>query len=368
MACVRRAVLVLAAIAALAATAPAAHAGERTVPPRFFGVMWDKEIQDAPLVLQDREWARMAANGVESARVVFAWDRAQPDRGGPISFAHTDPMVANGARHGIDVLPVAIYAPPWARVQPGEVGSAPSDRSAYTAYLVAAIERYGPGGAFWRERPELRYRPVRIWQIWNEPHLPSHWLPQSTWPERYGQLLRSSYRAVKRADPGARVVLTGLANASWRELNRLYLRGRVEGYFDVAAIHHYSRTPGDFLELTRRMRQTLDKYGDRDVSIWWTETGASASAGRLRAPGSEHFQTTDRGLAKRVAESYRLLARARRRFRIERVYWYTWASSYQPAPSVFDYSGMSVFDGSATSPKPALSAYRRIARSYRRGR
>jgi hypothetical protein len=348
--------------------APAASAAEHNVPPRFFGVMWDKEVQDAPLRVQNREWARMRGSGVGSARVIFSWNRAQPNPGGPISFAHTDPMVANGARRGIDVLPIVIYAPVWARVQPDVLGSAPSDRAAYAAYLVAAIERYGPRGSFWREHPELPRRPVRAWQIWNEPHLPSHWVPQTTWPERYGELLRSSYRAIKRADPRARVVLTGLANASWRELNRLYLRGRVRGYFDVAAIHHYSRFPSQFVELSRRMRLTLNKYGDRRVPIWWTEVGASASAGRLDAPGSEHFQTDDRGLATRVAATYRLLVRERRRFRIQRVYWYTWASAYEPAPSVFDYSGMSAFDGSALRRKPALAAYRRVALRYRRAR
>jgi hypothetical protein len=218
----------------------------------------------------------------------------------------------------------------------------------------------------WAERPDLPYRPVRAWQIWNEPHLPSNWSPRRDWPARYGALLRSSYRAIKAADPGATVVLTGLANASWRELNRLYRRGKVRGSFDIAAIHHYARSPGDFVELTRRLRQTLDKHGDRRVPIWWTEVGASASRGRLRAPGSEHFQTTDRGLAAQLDRTYRALIARRRSFRIERVYWYTWVSSYRATTGVFDFSGLSAFDGASVEPKPALAAYRRVARDYGR--
>jgi hypothetical protein len=328
--------------------------------------MWDREIDSAPLAVQEAEWGRMAASGVESARMVFSWDAAQPVAGGPVSFARTDPIVANGARSGIDVLPVVIYAPAWARVVPGTIASAPAGTASYVAYLRALVGRYGPAGSLWRERPDLPYRPVRAWQIWNEPHLPSHWLPGRTWPERYGDLLRASHRTIKRADPGARVVLTGLANASWRELARLFRRGRVRGSFDAAAIHHYSNRPADFVELTRRMRQTLDRYGDRSVPIWWTEVGASASAGRLHAPGSGHFQTSDRGLARRVVLSYRSLIRERRRFRIGRVYWYTWASAYSARTGVFDYSGLSAFDGLAVERKPALAAYTRVVRAYRR--
>jgi hypothetical protein len=355
-------------VAALAGAAPAAAGADGSVPPRFFGMMWDREIQEAPLALQDAEWARMAATGVESARVVFAWDRAQERRGGPVSFELTDPKVLNGARHGIDVLPVAIYSPPWAREVPGQIGSAPSDPHDYADYLTAAIRRYGPRGSLWREHPDVPYRPVRVWQIWNEPQLPSHWMPQRDWPEQYGRLVRVAYRAVKRADPGATVVLAGLANASWLELDRLYRRGRIAGSFDVAAIHHYSRRPSDFVELTRRMRQTLVKHGDGRLPIWWTELGVSASAGRLDAPGSEHFQTTDRGMASGLVKSYRALIAHRRKLRVRRIYWYTWASSYRPLTGVFDFAGVNVFDGVSVQPKPAALAYRRVVSAYRSGR
>ena len=106
-------------IALLAAALPAAAgAAERKVPRGFVGVMWDKEIQDAPADVQRAQWERMARSGVESARVIFSWHLAQEPPGAQPDFSRTDQMVRNGAAHGIELLPVIVYAPPWARVKP----------------------------------------------------------------------------------------------------------------------------------------------------------------------------------------------------------------------------------------------------------
>ena len=57
----------------------------------------------------------------------------------------------------------------------------------------------------------------------------------------------------------------------------------------------------------------------------------------------------------------RLLARARKRLRIERVFWYTWLSR-EDSPNSFDYSGLRrVRDGKVIS-VPALGAFRKAAR------
>ena len=57
----------------------------------------------------------------------------------------------------------------------------------------------------------------------------------------------------------------------------------------------------------------------------------------------------------------KLLARARRRLRIERVFWYTWLSR-EDSPNSFDYSGLRrVRDGRVIS-VPALGAFQSAAR------
>ena len=90
-------------------------------------------------------------------------------------------------------------------------------RKAWTAFLSAAVERYGPGGDFWTENAPgvVQYKPaipkpvpIRDWQIWNEANFFYFAYPVS--PQRYARLLRISSPAIKRIDPGAKVILTGL--------------------------------------------------------------------------------------------------------------------------------------------------------------
>jgi len=220
-----RLLTVLALIALPMALPATADAAKRKVPAKFYGTMWDKEIADAPPEVYDQQFAKMAVNGVEAARVIFSWNLAQEQQG-QTTYRFTDPMVEYAARHGIEPLPVVTYAPPWARVEPNELGSAPSNYQAYADYLKLLIARYGPDGQFWKEKPGVPYRPVRIWQLWNEPGVQYQWSPQADWPRKYGELLKLGYTTVKQADPGAKVVMAGLANASWEEIAALYEQAR----------------------------------------------------------------------------------------------------------------------------------------------
>jgi polysaccharide biosynthesis protein PslG len=343
----------------------ASAAAARSVPHGFYGVTWDREVIDAPPAARERQWSLMARSGVESARTVFSWHLAQPDPDRPPDFTWTDPPVALAAAHGVRLLPIVSYAPEWARAAPSaELASAPRGTDGYAAYLRALVERYGPHGTFWDEHPELPRRPVREYQIWNEPHLRYQWSPQAGWEEAYGELLRVASETLAAADPGARVVLGGITNESWLFLESLYERGAIAGNFDAAAFHVYTRVPRNLVTILRRNRRVLDRHGDADVPIYVTEFGASASAGRIEAPEHRHFQTSDRGLARRLETYYGLLARHRRGLGLRRAYWYTWASSYASGTGVFDFAGLVRWSGGLTTPKPALGAFRRMARRH----
>jgi len=362
--------IVLIVLVALAAAIPA-HAAKRKVPPGFFGSDWGGEVATADLATQDTEWGRMAESGVESARLVFNWAVAQPDRDAPPDFRITDVAVARAAQHGIRLLPVVIYAPSWARVFPARDNSPPSDIDAYTAYLRALVARYGPTGRLWAERPDLPRRPLREWQIWNEPQLRFQWNARDGngdgYPDHferdYGALLRPSYRALKQADPDSTVVLAGVTNYAWTVLDRLYRRGGIRGYFDVAALNLFTGSPERLLHAVRRFRRALSRHRDGRVPIWITEFGWPAAKGRTRVePYQRNIQTTDRGMASRLRRGYALLARHRRSLRIGRAYWYTWASSYEPGNGLFQYAGLRRFDGHRARSTKALRAYRARAR------
>ena len=346
--------------------APGAAAA-RTVPFGFHGVDYDRQAAWAPAEVQSAMWRDMAGAGVESARVIFDWSEAQPQPFQAPRFHETDPLVANAAARGIELLPVVIYAPPWAREVPSKKASAPSDLAAYGAYLRVLVTRYGPAGTFWAEHPELTPQPIRTWQIWNEPDMEYQWTPRKDWQEKYGALVRAANGALGQADPGARLMLAGLTNFSWRELRSVYERGGVRGHFDGVALNVYTREPKNLIEIVRRGRKVMDSRGDRKKPIRITEFGASASLGRLKVGrDQDHLQTTDRKLAKLLLKAYDALAANRKRLRIERAYWYTWASTYEADSSagIFDFSGLVAYreNSSSWSAREALGAYRKSAR------
>jgi hypothetical protein len=251
-------------------------------------------------------------------------------------------------------------------VIPADEASAPLDIPAYTRYLSALVKRYGPQGTFWKLRPDLPRRPVRAWQIWNEPHLPFQWdrWSRDDWARDYGRLLRVAYRAVHRADPGARVVLAGLTNRSYVYLEELYQRGRIRGSFDVAALHPYTIEASGVVHLTRRFREVLSRHGDARKPLWITELGLPASRGRFRSPS--WLQTTDGGMARFLSTSYAALsvARGSRATRVDRAYWYTWASLY--CCEQFRFSGLLQYDNKdGVKAKPAFRAHQAAVRNLR---
>ena len=340
--------------------APSAHA---RVPESFFGTMWDGEIaHNASDATQSQEWARMARTGVRATRSTFEWAKIEPRRG-RFDFATSDRLVRLAATHDVELLPVVIYAPPWARQRRGNYASPPRRPEEYARFMGKLIRRYGPAGSFWGENPELPRRPIRAWQVWNEPHLAFQWDGRrgDDWAHDYGRLLRTSYRAVHRADPRARVVLAGLTNRSYVFLSHLYRRGHIRNAYDVAALHPYTVEPEGVVHLTRRFRAVMARGGDARKPLWITELGLPATRGQFKS--DSWLQTTDRGMARFLSRSFEAIAAARAdpATRVDRAYWYTWASIY--CCEQFRFSGLLQYDNNdGVKAKPALRALRATVR------
>ena len=343
----------LTALVSLVALALPAQAGAaRQVPPGWLGV-----TVDGPMTAADApEWDRMPGAGVESARVAFRWALLQPDAGGAFDFAPTDAVVAAAAARGIGVLPVLQEPPAWAAVAPGVPGAPPADPEAVRAVFSALVGRYGPAGSFWAERPDLPRLPIRAWQVFNEPSLPMFWSEQP-FAGRYVATLRAAATGIRAADPGAKVILAGLTNFSWKDLGLIYRAGG-RGLFDAVAVHPYSKEPVYVMRIIRNVRRAMDRAGDRRTPIWVTEftwAGAKGLAERHAL-----FDATPRQQAERLDAFMALLTAARRELRIQRAYWYTWLSV--EGTREFDYSGLRrVRDGRHVA-APVMAVFRRWAR------
>jgi polysaccharide biosynthesis protein PslG len=363
---VRSLLAVAAALAALLVAVPGV-AAQRTVPQGFFGVMYDNGIEKAPDHVQDPQWDLMASSGVETVRTVFNWAEAQPDgRGSPFEFERTDGVVRRAALRNLDVLPIVFYSPRWARAYRNRFTSPPKSRSDYVTYLAALVERYGPEGTYWTEHPELPKHPLREWQIWNEPHLPAYWDAPEDGPygyaRNYPRLLRDSYNIVKSLDPGAKIVMAGITQRAWEEIEVLYQRG-IKGYFDVAALQIFPQTVKRAVKATRFYRDAMRRRGDGRKPIYLTEITWPASKGRTQGIKYQ-LQETPQGMATKLSQMYSAMVARRSALGVGKVFWYTWSSPYGRGGSIFNYAGLQRYDNDGFQAQPALGAYQRSARRF----
>ncbi len=150
-------------------------AGAQALPAGFWGA-------DPQSGLNAEQFQRIGRGGVETVRIPVSWAAVQPSGSSHFDWSGFDNQVEEAAKAGIKVLPFLSGAPEWAvpaKVVPGAGGKlkAPArlpvkgpGRSAWATFLTAAVARYGPSGSFWSEHPGVPLRPIREWQIWNEPN------------------------------------------------------------------------------------------------------------------------------------------------------------------------------------------------------
>jgi hypothetical protein len=358
-------------VALLVAAAPA-QAAKRTVPQGFYGAIWGDPIVDGPMASREVAWDRMAIAGVESMRALFHWGHAQPTRDGPFAWDRIDYIVHNATIRGMRITPTIMYAPNWAKQYPNVAQSPPKRAADFAAFIAALAERYGPNGSFWSANPSLPKRPIRHWQIWNEPTITDAWWREGPWVpkeiKRYGALVRASYRAVRKVDKGAKIVNGGLTNFAWDHLADLYKHAGIRGYIHVGAVHMFPGKWRNVKVIVQRFRRVLDRNGGRKIPIWVTEMTWPAAKGRTtlpewaQSPYYKNFVTTEKGAASRLKGAYALLGNRsfRTSMRIERVHWFSAVTSFSGG-WLFDYSGLMGLNGTTLSEKPSYDAFRASA-------
>jgi hypothetical protein len=347
---------------ALIATMAAAPAGAQALPPSFFGV--------APqTVLSDTDIQYMRAGRIGSVRLPVPWDAIQPTASGGYNWAGMDQAVGGAARGGLTVLPFLYGTPSWIARKPTTL---PIDsgraRKAWVAFVRAAVERYGPGGDFWTERAPgvVKYEPaiprplpIRTWQVWNEVNFFYFAFPVS--PIRYARLLKLSYGAIKRADPGARVLLSGLFGQPNQQgprgmdadvfLDKLYVVPGIKSKFDAVALHPYAVDAAELEEMTEKMRTVVLENRDPGVGLYVTEMGWGSENNFQQVA----FEQGQSGQVRQLRDSYRYLIANRSRLNLKGTYWFTW-KDIQGSCNFCDSTGL-FRQGPLFKPKPAWHAF-----------
>ncbi len=266
------------ALACLTAATAAAQAASSPVISAVNGAT----ASQLPLTELGPQLAAMQAHGVTTVRSDAAWGQIEPTPPGLLGhlyqWATTDAWVAALAAHHLTWEPVVDYSVWWAKTCPGFC--APSSNSTYATFAQAVAARYGAGGSFWAQNPQLPYEPAQIFEIWNEENVSTYSIPAA----QYGPLYSAARTAIHAVDPGAAVIIGGLAddgqsfNASqdypkWF-INQLFtadpgLVGQVDGF----GLHPYGASASDVEQWVVDFRKALLPWNEGSAPIYVTEFG-----------------------------------------------------------------------------------------------
>ncbi len=227
--------------------------------------------------------ADMSADGWQVARADAAW--AWVERTAPVKGVHTytwdpptdpahsmDGLVSLLASNHVRMLAVLAIAPSWAGAGHEELTAAHDGD--FVAYAAAFAARYGAGGTFWLQHPQLPYLPVQQFEVWTEGNSTNFWTGQPD-PAEYVNVLEPLHAAVHSVDPDAQV----LASVGWQGapafVAALYADG-VKGSIDAVGFHPYGQDVPSTVGLVQQMHATLVAAGDPGLPIDDTEVGVPA--------------------------------------------------------------------------------------------
>jgi hypothetical protein len=346
----------------------------QALPAGFWGVV----PQNSP---SSAMFQRLGTGGVESMRISIGWPAVQPSQGGSFDWSGFDNQVEEASKAGINVLPFLTGAPEWAvpsKRVPGAGGlTAPARlpvsgaaRSGWVSFLTAAVARYGPTGSFWAEHPGVPVRPIREWQIWNEPNF-KYFIAKPN-PAEYGQLVKLSYNALHAADPGAKVALAGLfsrpkgardrktgkhKSLNWYAsdfISVMYKRSPgVKAKFANVALHPYTIFAKELPEVVEELRKVMRTNADPSKGLLITELGWSSGS----KAGNNFFAKGPAGQAKELRTSFTLARKYQAKWKLRSVYWF----SVDDNPGACNFCDGSGLFGPGSKPKPAWYSYVKFA-------
>lgn len=224
---------------------------------------------------------KAVAAGARWERLVVWWSNLQPD--GPDSwnpegwFARN--LISDNKNRGIEPVGVVLHTPDWAA---RDTGYGPISPPKNLDLPFDHPENYW--GQFLMRLAGEYAGLVDTWILWNEPDI--YGQSYANWAgsvEEFARMQVVGYQAIKRANPRAKVVLTGTTYWWDLEYNRtLYLDrllaqlvaapGAAEqgAYFDAVAVHQYS-SPLNSFAVPMIYKRVLQKYG-LEKPLWIVES------------------------------------------------------------------------------------------------
>lgn len=263
-----RLVACIAVIAALGGPTVNAGAAPRMVPAAGYGFGDGAQMLGLAPGDVDRELDAVAQTSASWLRVLIAWNRIELSKG-QYDWSQLDVVMNAAQSRGLKVLGVVAFAPSWANGN-GFFTAPPQNPADYADFVTAVVQRYG--------------NKVSNWQLWNEPNLPLFFGFGFDNAQRYTDLVKAAYPAIKAVQPSSVVVLAGLSRQPGDQsppafLDKMYAAG-VRGNFDAAAAHPYvfptgrAANPDNGWSDVAAVHDVMAANGDGGKKIWMTEFGA----------------------------------------------------------------------------------------------
>jgi hypothetical protein len=303
---------------------------------------------DVGAAQRDAQLKALRASGATLARSDALWEASEPSP--PVGGIHRydwrfdDQIASSLAANHLRWLPIVDYSAAWAQSIPGQDHSPPSSSADYAAYAAALAARYGPGGSFWREHPELPPLSVQAFEIWNEPDSPYFWVPRPD-AARYAELYTKARDAIRGVDPSARVVVGGLSVELVFLPQLLGADPGLRGMIDGVALHPYGVSPGAVLARVAATRLALERVGLSTVPLYLTEFGWATTP-----PGTLDY------LPEQLRPGYieqTLLGLASSGCDVAATVLYTWFSSQRDPRNGADWFGISPAGAAGRGPDVA---------------
>lgn len=199
-------------------------------------------------------------------RLGVVWQEVEPQKG-KYNWSGYDEWVCGALEQNMSLLLTFNEATDWGDSCNEGKRCLPDDLAAYSEFVYQTTKRYK--------------KLVDYYQVDNEPNL-------GVWtgtPNDYVKLLKTAYQAIKKADPGAKVLQAGIG--SWTHIDffgKIAELGSTD-FFDIFDFHYYGtflRKDGEWVpgpNITRTFQETVNYY-KRVLKthgglkpIWLTETG-----------------------------------------------------------------------------------------------
>lgn len=219
--------------------------------------------------------------GIDGGHSGWSWDEAQlrAALGAPVTRHEFEMDEA----HYSDDFMLRATREVGTRIHALLEGNDLGDPAVYRDFVIGFIRRYGEGGSFWAEHPELdaeRYA-IRTFELGNEPYF------GTMEAGRYADAVRPTLEAVKRLGLPAKIVLPSLVwggRTDW--LDTLYARiPHLNDLFYAFAEHPYwyghqpeelGPSHGSFGRISS-LREQMNAKGAAGKPIYITEYGQSTA-------------------------------------------------------------------------------------------